>query len=152
MHPPQNMDTSILTSLMLVVGVLMFMLPFFIFIVLGSAFTATANDPRLLFSFLIMGAIIMYLISFGAFSVMQRFNCGKVKSYGKIAENAGISTAIYSGMVALSAVIPWLRGVVTNVISPEVDENVRQSLGYGYYSFWGSLFGIAIGGTFSSIC
>lgn len=130
----------------------MFMLPFFIFVTLGSSLAAGPSDTRLLVSLLLGGSLLMYAVGIGAFSLLQRYNCGKVQSMRRISDNAGIGVAIYAGMLALAAYIPKLRNIVTDIISPEVDENVRQSLGYGYYSFWGSLFGIAIGGTLSSIC
>ena len=130
----------------------MFMLPFFIFMTLGNSLGATADDPRLLGALIVGGAILMYLVGVGAFTVIQKYNCGKVQSMRRISDNAGIGTAIYAGLMALAAVVPRLRGIVTDIISPEVEDNVRQSLGYGYYSFWGALFGIAIGGTLSSIC
>lgn len=137
---------------MLAVGVLMFMLPFFIFVSLGGSLGATAGDPRLLGALLIGGSVLMYLIGTAAFTLLQKNNCGKVQSMRRISDNAGIATAIYAGMVGLAALIPKLRTIVTDIISPEVEVQVRDSLGYGYYSFWGSLFGIAIGGTLSSVC
>ena len=137
---------------MLSVGILMFMLPFFIFITFGNSLGVSSSDARLLGTLLIGGSILMYVIGVGAFTLLQRYNCGKVQSMRRISDNAGIGVAIYAGMLALAALVPQLRNIVTSIISPEVEENVRQSLGYGYYSFWGSLFGIAIGGTLSSIC
>lgn len=130
----------------------MFMLPFFIFITLGNSLGAAADDARLLGALIAGGAILMYVVGVGCFSVLQKYNCGKVQSMRRVSDNAGIATAIYAGLMALAAVVPRLRGIVTDIISPEVEDRVRQSLGYGYYSFWGALFGIAIGGTLSSIC
>ena len=130
----------------------MFMLPFFIFITLGNSLGAAADDMRLLGALVIGGAVLMYIVGVGCFSVVQKYNCGKVQSMRRVSDNAGIATAIYAGFLGLAAGIPSLRGIVTDIISPEVEDNVRQSLGYGYYSFWGALFGIAIGGTLSSIC
>lgn len=146
------MDTSILTTLMLSVGVLMFLLPFFIFITLGGSIAAVPGDARLIVAMFLIGAILMYLVSGASFTLIQKFNCNKIESASKIANNAGISTGVYAGFLALSALIPRLRSIVTDIISPEVEQNVRDSLGYGYYSFWGSLFGIAIGGTLSAVC
>lgn len=128
------------------------MLPFFIFVSVGNALSAAPSDMRLLATMFIAGAIVMYLVGSGAFSLLQKYNCGKVQSFKRISDNAGLSTLIYSGFLAVAALVPSLRGIVTNMLSPEVEQNVRESLGYGYYSFWGSLFGIAIGGTLSSIC
>ncbi len=130
----------------------MFMLPFFIYVSLGNALGAAPSDPRLLATLFIGGAIVLYLVGLGSFALLQRFNCGKIQSFKRVSDNAGLSVAIYSAFLGLAALIPSLRGVVTNILSPEVELNVRESLGYGYYSFWGALFGIAVGGTFSSIC
>jgi hypothetical protein len=147
------MDTSILYVLMLVVGVLMFMLPFFIFIVMGNSLGIPTGDFRLTTTMLLGGSLVMFLISFMIFMLLQRFSCkGKSKSAKTIAENAGISTGIYAGFVILATLIPALRGVVINVLSPEVEQNVRDSLAYGYYGLWGAMFGVSVGGTLSSIC
>jgi hypothetical protein len=146
------MDSSVLTSLMLAVGILMFMLPFFIFVTLGGSLGAATGDMRLLATLLVGGGILMYLIGIGCFSLLQRYNCGKVQSFKQVSDNATTGTGIYLALVGLAAAIPRLRTIVTDIISPEVDENVRESLGYGYYSFWGSLFAIAVGGTLSSVC
>ena len=130
----------------------MFMLPFFIFVTLGNSISAVAGDSRLLMALILGGLVLMYLVSGAAFTLIQRYNCGKIQSAGRISSNAGISTAVYGVFLALAAFIPKLRSIVTDIISPEVEQNVRDSLGYGYYSFWGSLFGIAIGGTLSAVC
>ena len=123
---------------MLSVGVLMFMLPFFIFITLGGSIAAAQGDPRLLVALFLIGAVLMYLVSAGAFTLIQNHSCNKVQSAGKIASNAGTATAIYAGFVALAAFIPKLRSIVTNIISPEgdrilvsastVEAEVRQQL------------------------
>jgi hypothetical protein len=146
------MDTSVLTSIMLAVGILMFMLPFFIFITLGNSIGAVPGDARLLVALLLGGVVLMYLVSGAVFTMIQKYNCGKVQSASRVATNAGISTGVYGAFLALAAIIPKLRSIVTDIISPEVDLNVRDALGYGYYSFWGSLFGIVVGGTLSAVC
>ncbi len=130
----------------------MFMLPFFIFVTFGGSLGAGAGDTRLLGALLVGGGILMYMVGVASFSLLQKYNCGKVQSMRRVSDNAGIGVAIYLGLVGLAAVVPRLRAIVTDIISPEVEENIRESLGYGYYSFWGSLFAIAIGGTLSSIC
>ena len=136
---------------MLTVGILMAILPFFIFISLAGTLSATAGDPRLIGTLILGGAILMYLISLGTFALVQKLNCRRT-DFPQVAGNAGYATLIYSGFTILAAVFPALRNVVTNIISPEVETNVRDSLAYGYYSFWGALFGTAIGGTLSGIC
>ena len=146
------MDTTVLSTIMLAVGVLMFMFPFFVYVTLGPLLSATENDPRLLGTLLVGGAILLYGISVGVFTLVQRYNCGSVQSMKRITDNAGTSTLIYSVLMLLATFVPWLRSVVTNILPPEVGANISQSLGFGYYSFWGSLFGIAVGGSLSGIC
>jgi hypothetical protein len=146
------MDTSVLSTIMLAVGMLMLMFPFVVYIALGPLLGAVDGDLRLIGTLIVGGAILMYGISVGVFALVQRYNCGSVQSMKRVAENAGISTSIYSILMILASIIPWLRSVVTNVLPPEIGSNISQSLGYGYYSFWGSLFGIAVGGSLSGIC
>lgn len=131
----------------------MFMLPFFIFIVMGNSLGIPAGDFRLTVTMLLGGCLVLFMICFGIFMLLQRFSCkGKTKTVKTIADNAGISVAIYSVFLILATLIPSLRGVVTNVLSPEVEQNVRDSLAYGYYGLWGAMFGVSVGGTLSSIC
>ena len=146
------MDTTVLSTIMIAVGMLMFLFPFFVYVTLGPLLNASENDPRMLGTLLVGGAILFYGISVGVFTLVQRYNCGSVQSMKRITDNAGTSTLIYSVLMVLATFIPWLRSVVTNILPPEVGANISQSLGYGYYSFWGSLFGIAVGGSLSGIC
>ena len=146
------MNTTVLTAIMLSVGMLMFVFPFFIYMLLGSIVGAVDGDPRLVATLLVGGAILVYGISVGTFALVQKNNCGSIKSMKRVAENAGYSTLVYSVLMLLATFIPALRRVVTNVLPPDIDSNVTQSLGFGYYSFWGAVFGVAVGGTLSGIC
>ena len=146
------MDTTVLTTLMLAVGMLMFIFPFFVYMTLGPLLGAVDGDPRLLGTLLVGGAVLIYAISVGTFALVQRYSCGKIQSMKRVADNAGTSTLVYSILMLIATFIPWFRRVVTNILPPEVDSNVAQSLGYGYYSFWGAMFGTAVGGTLSGIC
>ena len=146
------MDTTVLTTLMLAVGVLMLLFPFFVYMTLGPLLGAVDGDPRLMGALLVGGAILVYGISAGAFALVQRYSCGSIQSMKRVTDNAGISTLIYGVLMLLATFIPALRRVVTNILPPEVNPNVTQSLGYGYYSFWGAMFGVAVGGTLSGIC
>lgn len=66
--------------------------------------------------------------------------------------NAGISTAIQGGFMAIIHLIPWFRNVVKNLMPPDLDDTIRDSVGYAYYTFWGTVYGIAVGGNLSRIC
>ena len=76
---------------MLVVGVLMFMLPFFIFIVMGNSLGIPAGDFRLTVTMLLGGSLAMFVISFFIFMLLQRFSRkGNSNSANTIADNADI--------------------------------------------------------------
>lgn len=147
----KGMDSTFLYMLMLICGLLMAVLPFAVFMGFGNIVGLFSSDWRLLIAYLGISLIAGYGISFGAFSLMQRTSCGKVQNYGQIATNAGISLAFVASFIGL-AIIPGVRNLVMNLTPPDIDVSIRDSVGYGYYAFWGTLFGIAVGGNLSSIC
>jgi len=146
------MDSTILYAMMIAMAMLMAMLPFGIFMGLGSMLGTNASDPRLLVTFILLALIVSYLTSFGSFVLIQRANCGKIKNMKQIANNAGLALGIQGLFLFLAWLIPGLRGIVSNLMPPDLDPNILDSVGYSYFSFWASLFGTAIGGTLSGIC
>jgi len=146
------MDSTILYAMMIAMAMLMAMLPFGIFMGLGSILGANASDPRLLVTFILLALIVSYLTSFGSFALIQRSNCGKIKNWTQIANNAGLALGIQALFLLLAWLIPGLRGIVSNLMPPDLDPNILDSVGYSYFTFWASLFGTAIGGTLSGIC
>ena len=138
--------------MMIVVGLLMMIIPFAVFMGLGTAFGMLSSDPRLLFTYFLLAAIVGYGTSFGAFVLIQRMNCGSVKNVKQAASNA---TLVLGGQILallLAWFIPGLRKIVTNLLPPDLDPAISDSVGYSYYSLWASLFGVAIGGSLSGIC
>ena len=131
---------------------LMAILPFAVFLGLGSLFDIASSDIRLLTIFFMGTLVISYLISLGTFTLIQKQNCGNIKNMKQVASNAGIATGIQAGVLALCYFIPGLRGLITNLFPVDLDLRIQDSLGYGYYTFWAGLFGTAIGGTLSGVC
>lgn len=137
---------------MIVVSLLMALLPFGVFLGLGSLLNVLSTDARLLTVFFLATLIISYLTALGTFALVQRQNCGSIKNMKQVASNAGIAVAIQAGTLALCYFIPGLRSLVTNLFPLDLDIRIQDSLGYGYYTFWAALFGTAIGGTLSGVC
>ncbi len=129
----------------------MAVLPFAVFMGFGNVVGLLSSDWRLWIAYLGIALIAGYGISFASFALLQRSSCGKVKNYQQIASNAAISLAFIAGFIGL-AIIPGVRGLIMNIVPPDVDVSIRDSVGYGYYAFWGTLFGFAVGGNLSGIC
>jgi hypothetical protein len=146
------MDNTLLYVIMIGVSMLMAVLPFAVFLGLGSLFDIASTDIRLLSVFFLGTLVISYLISLGTFTLIQRQNCGSIKNMKQVASNAGIAMGIQAGVLALCYFIPGLRGLITNLFPLDLDSRIQDSLGYGYYTFWAALFGTAVGGTLSGVC
>jgi hypothetical protein len=146
------MDSTILYAMMIALAMLMAMLPFGIFMGLGSMVGASADDPRLLVTFFLLALVVSYLTSFGSFALIQSNNCSKIQNWKQIANNAGMALGFQAVFLFLAWLIPSLRGIVSNLMPPDLDPAILDSVGYAYFSFWASLFGTAIGGSLSGIC
>ena len=146
------MDNTLLYAIMIVVSLLMAILPFGVFLGLGTLLGVNSSDARLLTVFFLGALVISYLTALGTFTLIQRQNCNGVKNMKQVASNAGIATAIQAGVLALCYFIPGLRSLVTNLFPLDLDVRIQDALGYGYYTFWAALFGTALGGTLSGVC
>ncbi len=146
------MDNSLLYVLMLIAGIVMASLPWLVFMGISTMIGINTVDYRLLLTFGIMSLIISFVLTFIVFMVQQKKNCGRVKDYGKISTYAGISTGIQAGVLTVVTFIQWFKNIVYGVMSPDLDEKIRESAVYSYYSFWAILFGIALGGNMTAIC
>lgn len=146
------MDNSILYAIMIAVAILMAILPFGIFIGLANIVGATADDSRLLAVLFLGATLIMFLVCFGSFALIQRANCNSIKNYSQIATNAAIAAAFEAGALLLSWLFTPMRNIITGLFPMELEKSVQNALGFSYYGFWGALFGVAIGGTFSAVC
>ena len=146
------MDNTLLYVIMIGVAMLMTVLPFAVFLGLGSLFDIASTDIRLLTIFFLGALVISYLVSLGTFTLIQRQNCGSIKNMKQVASNAGIAMGIQAAALGLCYLFPGLRGLITNLFPLDLDPRIQDSLGYGYYTFWAALFGTAIGGTLSGVC
>jgi len=146
------MNQSVLYAMMAALGMIMAILPFGVFMGLGTAIGAPASDPRILVVFFLGALVISYLLSLGAFSVIQKSSCGQVKNMKQVATNASIALGIQALTLLLVWLIPSLRGIVSGLFPPDLDPAIRESVAYSYFSFWAALFGTAIGGTLSGVC
>ena len=146
------MDSSIIYAFMAALGILMAILPFGVFMGIGPAIGASSNDSRLLITFFLAAAAVAYLTSFGAFLMIQKSSCGKIKNMNQVSSNALIALGIQAITLFLVWLIPFLRGLVTNLLPPDLDVAILDSVGYAYWAFWASVFSTAIGGSLSGIC
>lgn len=146
------MDQTVLYCLMIGLALLMGILPFGVFMGIGSALGTSASDPRLLVIFVLSTLVLSYLLSLGAFYTIQSSNCGSVKTMKPISANAMFAMWIQAFTLFFVWFFPSLRNVVSGLLPPNVDAAILDSISYGYYTFWASLFGTAIGGTMSAVC
>ncbi len=146
------MDHTITYVMMVAIGLLMAMLPFAIFMGLSSLVGTSSGDVRILVTYILAALVLMFLTSFGAFALIQRSNCGSVKNIKQVSNNAALSLAIQAVVLFLCWLFPSIRGVVSNLLPPDLDPAILDGVGYSYFSFWAAMFGTAIGGTLSGIC
>jgi hypothetical protein len=146
------MNSTLLYVLMVFGSLILAAMPFGVFMGLGSVLGIEEVDFRLKFAFFLVAVVMSFGISFGAFALLQKSNCGEVKNWKQVSLNSLLSAGFQAGILVLIAVVPWFRTVVSNLLPPDVDAVVKETVGYSYYSFWAMLFGMAIGGTMSSSC
>lgn len=111
-----------------------------------------ASDGYLLFVIYLAICAFTFLLSFGSFALIQQQTCGKVKNYKQISSNAGIATAIQAIGMPLIAFIPIIRSFVGSILPDSFSYTTKEGIACGYFAFWFTLFGTAIGGTFSAVC
>lgn len=147
------MENSVLYAFMIVLGVLMFGFTYGLLHILQyfAETTLVTNYWSVFMTLLFGGALLMYLASAAAFSAVQYTNCKKIKA-ATIFSNAAISAAITSAFTLLAGLVPFLRSLVKNLLPLDLDPTLSESFAFGYYNFWGAMFGVVIGGSFSAIC
>jgi hypothetical protein len=146
------MNTTFVYVMMAVLGLCGLALPFIVFMGLGTLLGVGISDTRLFVIYVLGALVFTYLSSLGAFALVQKSNCGSVKNMKQVATNAGIATAINGAVLLFISVFPSLRRLVTNLLPPDVDPLLTESIGYAYYGLWAALFGTSVGGTLSGIC
>jgi hypothetical protein len=134
-------------------GLILSGVPFGIYMGIGTMMGITDSSSSSLLLMLYVTVIALtFLSSAGSFALIQHQSCGKVKNYKQIASNAGISTLIVTLALSIAVFIPFLKNIVGSIISPDIDSNVKEALAYGYFLFWGGLYGFASGGYMSAVC
>ncbi len=138
---------------MMLGGVVMAAVPFGVYMGASTAFgIQDPNSSKLLVTLVISSICISYAIALGGLSVIQNNSCGKIKNIKQIAANAGLSSLVVTLVLILAASIPGLRGIVTGLFSPTIDQLVAEAVGYSYFLFWGTVYGLVTGGYLSANC
>jgi hypothetical protein len=144
------MASSLVYGMMGLNALLLFAIPFVVFMGLGGFFESI-DDIWLIVLTVLVCMMVSYATSFGSFAVIQKNSCDKV-NYKHVALNSLIPLGFISGFLVLVAIFPGLRSIVGNLFPPTMSPEVVYSASYGYYSFWATLFGTAIGGFLSAAC
>jgi uncharacterized BrkB/YihY/UPF0761 family membrane protein len=147
------MDKSLIYLIVGLAGLIFSAIPFGVFMGIASQFNIT--DPNSSYLLIMLYAItiaLAYGVSFGSFALIQNHSCGKVKNIKQIAGNSGSSTMIIVLMLTLVVFIPGLRSIVEELFPPSIDTNVKAALAYGYFLFWGALYGFSTGGFLAANC
>jgi hypothetical protein len=146
------MDNTILYVMMIASALFMGVLPFGIFMGLGTATNIASSDARLLVTFFLAAGVVAFLINMGANAAVQRGNCGSIKNMNQIVNNSAIAFGIQIGTLLLVWFVPYLRSIVTGLFPPDTDPAILDSIGYSYFSAWAALFGTAISSSLSGVC
>jgi len=139
-------------ALLICMFLLLSAVPLLVFMGLGSALGTKSDDFRVLLAFFMLAGIIAFLASLGVFALMQKEDCGKVESMTKAANNAGLALLIQVGVLVLVWLVKPLRGIVTNLLPPDIDPNISDAIGYGYFGGFAGAFSTLIGASFSGMC
>ncbi len=146
------MDNTVVYAMMITAGLLMACLPFGIFMGLAPALGIAGGDTKILVTYVLAALALSFVTALGANALIQKSNCGAVKDMKRVTANAGIAFGIQAATLLLCVFVPSVRGLITNLMPPDLDVAITDSVGYSYYSFWATLFGIAISGMLSAVC
>lgn len=146
------MDNTIVYVMMIVNALFMAILPFGFFMGLGTFIGVNSTDPRIFVAYVLAALVFSYLTALGSYALIQRSNCGSVKNMKQISSNSALALGIQAGTLLVVWLIPGIRGIVSGLLPPDLDQNVLDAVGYAYFSLWASLYGTAVGGTLSASC
>jgi hypothetical protein len=145
------MNSTLLYVAAVGVGLLMFALPFLIFLGIGTLMHIENTDPRLFTTYVLAALVLSFASGMGVFALIQNQNCGKVEMR-QVASNAALAFAIQTAAIGLTWFFPSLQSILTNLLPTDLDPALPTSIAYGFYSFWAAMYGITIGGSFSAVC
>lgn len=146
------MNPALLYIIMACAGILMAMLPFGVFMGAGTLMGLTSSNIGLQVAYILILLAVAYGISFGSFALVQKSNCGEVKNVKQIALNSLLPVLANLLLVLLAVFVPWFKNVITGLMPPTLDAAIRDSTAFSYYAFWGTVLGMAVGGTMSASC
>ena len=144
------MNTGLLVSLMFACGILLLSIPILSFII-ANMYLGQGITGNVLLATFIITIVLTFLLSAASFTYLQYDSCKKVKNVNQIFTNAGIAAGIQFVTLPLVHFLGW-TSIPKNMLPLWIPEITREGLGYGYFSFFASMFGIVIGGTLSAIC
>jgi hypothetical protein len=145
------MNTGLLVSLMLACGILMLSVPILSFIIANMFLGVQGITGNLLLVTLLITVVLTFLLGAASFTYLQYDSCKKVKNVKQIFTNAGIAAGIQFVTLLLVHLLGW-TSIPKNMLPQWIPYITREGLGYGYFSFFASMFGTVIGGTLSAIC
>lgn len=145
------MNSTLLYGAAAGVGLLMFALPFMVFLGIGTLLGIDSADSRLFGTYVLAALVLSFASGMGVFALIQNQNCGKVEMR-QVASNAALAFAIQVVAIGLAWLFPSLRTIVTNLLPTDLTPAVPTAIAYGFYSFWAAMYGITIGGAFSAVC
>ena len=147
------MNTGLLVSLMLACGILIGLTPTLCFTIANIALGIQGLPLNILLLTLLITTILAFLLSAASFTYLQYNSCKKVKNVKQIFANAGMAAGLQL-VVLLFVHFTGFTSIPMNMLPIWIPTQVgiKEGLGYGYYSFFASMFGIVMGGTLSSVC
>jgi len=147
------MNTGLLVSLMLACGIIIGWVPFLCFTIANMALGIQGVSTSLLLMAFAITIALTFLLSAASFSYLQYDSCKRVKNPKQIFANAGIAAGIQF-VTLLFVYLTGFTSIPINMLPPwlSVQLGVKEGVGYGYYSFFASMFGTVLGGTLSSVC
>jgi hypothetical protein len=146
------MNSTVFYLVLVGASLLMAVLPFGVFMGLGTVLGIPAGDSRLVMTYIVLAVALAYAISLGAFSIIQKSNCGEVNNFKQVALSGLFTAGFQILMLGLAVGFPWFAGIVGNLLPPDSPVEVTKAVVMAYYSFWATMFGMAIGGTMSGSC
>jgi hypothetical protein len=148
------MNTLVFTFVLLAMGTVMALSSFAIIYGISSLLGIGEEvvDIRITFAFFVVSCVLLYAISFGTFAGVQKDNCGEVKSWKQIALNALIPLAFHAVLLTVVLLVPWFQDLVGNLMPPDTPAYVKSATSLSYYTFWATMMGAALGGSFSGSC
>jgi len=134
-------------------GILLGWIPFLCFTIANIAFGIQGISTNLLIATLLITVVLTFLLCAASFTYLQYNSCKKVKNTKQIFANAGLAAGLQF-IILLFVHITGFTSIPINMLPLWTPTNygIKEGVGYGYYSFFASMFGMVLGGTLSAVC